>query len=154
MLDVELIFSLAGLLAMGGWVALLFSPQIPVWSARIAGQVIPGLLAGGYVVLALFFPSNNDGGFGTFAEVTVLFSHEYALLAGWVHFLAFDLFVGAWICSTARSDGIKFWIVLPCLPVTFLFGPAGYLLFSLVRLVAKSAKAGSLFRTPASMANT
>ena len=128
----ELIFSLAGLMAMAGWAALLLSPLIPVWADRIAGLVVPGMLSTGYVMILLAFPAPG-GGFGSFAEVTELFSHADPLMAGWVHFLAFDLLVGAWICRQGRRDGLPFWSVAPCLPVTFLFGPAGFLLFQLVR---------------------
>ncbi len=128
----ELIFSLAGVMAMAGWVALLLSPLIPVWSDRIAGLVLPGILSAGYVVI-LFGFSTPGGGFGSFAEVSALFSQADALMAGWIHFLAFDLLVGAWICRQGRRDGLPFWSVVPCLPVTFLFGPAGFLLFQLVR---------------------
>lgn len=144
MLNFELVFSLAGLLAMSGWLVLLLSPMIPVWSDRIAGLIVPVLLSGGYVMLIMLFPSGDGGGFGTFAEVTELFAHQNALLAGWVHFLAFDLLVGAWICSIARSENIKFWAVVPCLPLTFMFGPAGYLLFSGVRLLARNVVVGRL----------
>lgn len=148
MLNVELVFSLAGVFAIVGWLSLLVSPLIPVWSNRIAGQIIPALLSAGYVTLALFFPSDNEGGFGTFAEVTELFSNQNALLAGWVHFLAFDLLVGAWICSMARSNRIRFWFVVPCLPLTFMFGPAGFLLFFVVRLAANNEMAGKVLRDP------
>lgn len=128
----ELIFSLAGLMAMAGWAALLLSPLIPVWSDRIAGLAIPVALSVGYVVILLAFPAPG-GGFGSFAEVRELFSHADALMAGWFHFLAFDLLIGAWICRQGRRDGLPFWSVAPCLPVTFLFGPAGFLLFQIVR---------------------
>lgn len=131
----ELIFSLAGLMAMAGWAALLLSPLIPLWSDRIAGLIIPAALSVGYVVILLAFPAPG-GGFGSFAEVTELFSHADALMAGWVHFLAFDLLIGAWICRQGRRIGMPFWSVALCLPVTFLFGPAGYLLFQLIRAVS------------------
>ena len=62
------------------------------------------------------------------------------LLAGWLHYLAFDLFVGAWIVRTARSEGMPFLLVLPCLPLTFLFGPAGFLLFVVLRAVRNRAR--------------
>lgn len=137
-MDFELIFSLAGLLAMSGWVTLLFSPLIPHWSDQIAGLIIPGALSIGYLVILLFFPTQNSGGFGSFADVTQLFSSPEALMGGWIHFLAFDLFVGAWICRTGRHESIKFWMVLPCLPVTFMFGPAGLLLFSTIRVFMRS----------------
>lgn len=136
MLDFELVFSLASLLAMGGWVSLLVSPLIPDWSERIAGLIVPLILSVGYLVLLLFFPSNGDGGFGSLAGVTMLFSHEEAVLAGWIHYLAFDLLIGAWICRKARSEKVSFWFVVPCLPLTFMFGPVGYLAFNLLRFVA------------------
>lgn len=130
----EPIFSLAGVLAMVGWAMLLLSPLVPVWSDRIAGFLVPGILSAGYVVILFAFPAPG-GGFGSFAEVRELFSHADALMAGWIHFLAFDLLVGAWICRQGRRDGLPFWSVVPCLPVTLLFGPAGFLLFQLIRAV-------------------
>jgi len=132
-MDFELVFSAVGLLAMVGWVTLLVSPFIPVWSDRIAGLVVPLALAAAYAVLLLFFPAQDGGGFNSFAEVKQLFTNPEAVMAGWIHFLAFDLLIGAWICRTGRREEIRFWMVLPCLPATFLFGPAGFLLFCAVR---------------------
>jgi len=136
-MDYELVFSLVGLLAMLGWAALLVSPWMPIWSDRIAGLLAPLALSAVYVLFLALFPA-QDGGFGSFAEVTRLFSHREAVMAGWVHFLAFDLVVGAWICRAARREGVRFWLVLPCLPVTFLFGPAGFLAFAVVRAVHRA----------------
>ena len=127
----ELIFSGVGLLAMAGWLMLFVSPWSPIWSDRIAGLAIPAMLAVIYVAIRVFAPASS-GGFGTFAEITELFSNPQALIAGWIHFLAFDLIIGAWICRKARVEGIRFWIVIPCLPITFLFGPAGFLLFTII----------------------
>ncbi len=132
-MDFELIFSFAGMMAMTGWLVLLFSPLMPQWSDRISGYLIPVALAVGYTVIMIFFPAQNSGGFGSFAEVKQLFTSSNALMAGWIHFLAFDLVVGAWICREARKQDIKFWMVVPCLPVTFMFGPVGFLLFFVVR---------------------
>ena len=134
-MDYELMFSVAGMVAMAGWLILLTSPLLPEWAIRVAGEGIPATMSLGYVVLIAVAPAET-GGFGTFAEVRDLFSHPQALMAGWVHFLAFDLFVGGWICRTARAEQIRLWFVLPCLPVTFLFGPAGYLCFQIVRGLA------------------
>lgn len=136
-MDLELFFSVAGMLAMAGWLTLLASPLIPEWSDRIAGLIIPIVLSLGYVVLALFLTPAGDGGFGSLADVTTLFARPEAMLAGWVHFLAFDLLIGAWICRTARREHLNFWLVVPCLPITFLFGPAGFLMFSMVRLAGR-----------------
>lgn len=133
----ENLFSVAGLAAMAGWLFLLASPLIPVWSDRIAGVVLPLILSLGYVGLVIVPSSGSGGGFGTLADVMELFSYEQAALAAWVHFLAFDLIVGAWICRTARSEKIRFWLVAPCLPLTFLFGPAGFLVFSVARGISR-----------------
>lgn len=137
-MTLEVIFSLAGILAMVGWLVLLASPLIPDWSEWISGYIIPIVLSVGYVVLILFFPSEGDGGFGSLADVIDLFSNPNAMIAGWVHYLAFDLLIGAWICRTARQEGLSFWLVAPCLPLTFLFGPAGFVAFSIVRLIRRS----------------
>ncbi len=131
----ENLFSLAGIIAIVGWLMLLISPLTPKWSDRIAGVLLPFVLSLGYLLLLIVPASASGGGFGTLADVIVLFSYEQAALAGWVHFLAFDLFIGAWVCRKARSEGIDFMLVVPCLPVIFLFGPAGLLAFQTVRAV-------------------
>lgn len=125
----EIAFSVASILAMFGWLILLASPFIPTWSNRIAGFAIPLALSAGYAALFAFSPDNEYGGYGSLADVMKLFSFPNAVLAGWVHFLAFDLFIGAWQCRTAREQGMRLWLVAPCLVLTFLFGPLGLLVF-------------------------
>ena len=131
-MDLEIAFSVAGMVAMIGWLALLTSPLMPVWSDRIAAYGVPVALSLGYVFLSLAAPP-TEGGFGSLAEVQRLFAQPMSLLAGWVHFLAFDLLIGAWVCRTARREQIAFWWVVPCLVLTFLLGPAGFLTFCIVR---------------------
>lgn len=121
-MDYEVLFSAASLLAMSAWLALLTSPLIPKWSERYAGLFVPILLSALYVSLA-FLPNTHGGGFGSLAEVGQLFTNPSSLLAGWVHFLAFDLLIGAWVCRKAREEGIRFWFVVPALPMTFFYGP-------------------------------
>ncbi len=134
-MNFEIAFSVAGIVAMTGWGVLLVSPLIPKWSDWIAGIILPVALSLGYAMLAIFPSPDSGGGFGTLADVMKLFSYEQAALAGWVHFLAFDLFVGAWACRTARSEGVCFWLVAPCLPLIFLFGPVGLVVFQAIRAV-------------------
>ena len=136
-------FFWAGTLAFAGWGALLISPLAPVWADRIAGLAVPALLSAGYAALMLAHWSDAPGGFGSMAEVAALLAHPPMLLAGWVHFLAFDLFVGAWIVRTARIEGIAFAWVVPCLPVTLMFGPAGYLMFCAIRAARGATRAAA-----------
>jgi hypothetical protein len=132
-MDPATLFQIANPIALAGWVVLLASPFIPKIADRISGLAIPLLFAVAYTGLIMAFWSSGQGGFDTLDNVALLFQSRELLLAGWIHYLAFDLFVGAWIARTARDEGIRFWFVVPCLALTFLFGPAGYLLFNAIR---------------------
>lgn len=127
------LFQLANPLALLGWFALLASPFAPRVAQAVSGAAIPLLLALAYAGLVLAFWWEAPGGFGSLPEVQALFTHPYIALAGWLHYLAFDLFLGAWEVRMARTDGIPHWAVIPCLVLTFLFGPAGFLAFAILR---------------------
>lgn len=129
----DALFQLANPLAMLGWVALLGAPLAPRLVQWVSGATIPLLLSLAYAGLVLAFWSQAPGGFGSLPEVQALFTHPHIALAGWVHYLAFDLFLGAWEVRTARAEGIPHWAVIPCLILTFLFGPAGLLAFAILR---------------------
>ena len=82
------------------------------------------------------------GGFSSLAGVRALFADDGVLLAGWLHYLAFDLFLGAWICRRAAAEGMNPWLLRLCLPPTFLLGPVGLLLFLGLRTaIVKEARA-------------
>lgn len=142
-MELEAMFSLANLVALSGWVALLATPLAPRLSQIYAGQIVPAALALLYAGLVLAFWSSAKGGFGNLAAVTDLFATPQVLLAGWVHYLAFDLLVGAWQVRSARAGGIGFLPLLPCLALTFLFGPIGLLLFLGVRAAHRLASTGA-----------
>jgi len=142
MIDPAATFSLAGLLAMIGWlalvIALLAKPARPL-ALNAAQFVIPAILAAAYVLLIWGGRDGfAEGGFGSITEVRALFANDSALAAGWLHYLAFDLFVGAWISRDGLGRGISAWLILPCLLLTFLFGPTGLLLYLVLRLALGS----------------
>jgi prepilin signal peptidase PulO-like enzyme (type II secretory pathway) len=128
------IFSIANLIAMLGWILLLVAPRWIVTRKVVLSGAIPLLLAGAYLILIVLFFGKSDGGFGSLPEVMKLFTNEWATLAGWIHYLAFDLFVGTWEVKDAQARGISHWFVIPCLILTFLLGPIGFLLYSILRL--------------------
>jgi hypothetical protein len=102
--------------------------------------VAPLLIAGIYAWLMSSNSPPAGGGFGSLQEVTVLFSNPNLLLAGWIHYLAFDLFVGAWEVRDAQRQGIHHLLVIPCLFATLMAGPAGLALYWLVRIVVTFIK--------------
>ena len=127
------LFQTANPLALMGWLALLASPLAPRAAQAVSAAAIPLLLSLAYTGLVLAFWWEAPGGFGSLPEVQALFTHPHIALAGWLHYLAFDLFLGAWEVRTARTEGIAHWAVIPCLILTFLFGPAGLLAFAILR---------------------
>lgn len=144
MLDPSLAFSIAGKLALVGWLALVVSlfvkPARPfVWPAtQIA---IPAILAAAYALLIWGGRGAFEGGgFGSIEEVRILFANDGALTAGWLHYLAFDLFVGTWIARDGAARSVPALLILPCLPLTFIFGPTGLLLYLVLRLAFRGTQ--------------
>lgn len=127
------LFSAANLLAMAGWIVLALSPLSPRWSDRISGLAIPLVLSVGYTALVLAFWSRAPGGFDSLPNVMALFTMPEIALAGWVHYLAFDLFIGTFIAVEADKRGWNRVLQAPLLVATFMFGPLGLLLFYLTR---------------------
>ena len=135
LLDPDRVFSLANGAALLGWVALVCSPARVAWAPRvrrISGRWLPLALALVYLAM-LATHWRGEGGFGSLAEVQALFAVPGALVAGWVHYLAFDLFVGGWIAERAAAVQMPHALLVPVLLLTFLFGPLGLLAFALLQ---------------------
>jgi hypothetical protein len=130
------LFSLSGSLVMPVWLLLIFLPAWR-WSQRLATFFVPLLLGVTYVTLLATAHTPAGAGFNSLAQVAKLFSVRQALLAGWIHYLAFDLFTGAWEARDSVRLGISRWLVAPCLILTFLFGPLGLGLYLLLRLAMR-----------------
>ena len=131
MSDAQL-FQYANTTALVSWIALVLQPKRV---APVLRFVIPAAFAVLYIWALTSAPKNPDGGFGSLAQVKALFSQDRAVLAGWVHYLAFDLFIGCWEVMDARERGIAHLMVVPCLFLTFMFGPVGLLLYLALRAV-------------------
>jgi len=132
----ETIFSIVNSFSLAGWLLLIFGPRWR-WTARLVhAGVIPGLLAIAYTVLIVSTFGDAEGGFGSLAELMKLFRSDWSVLTGWIHYLAFDLFIGGWEARDSRAVGIPHWKVVPCLLLTFLLGPIGLLTYYLLRFSA------------------
>jgi hypothetical protein len=128
----EKLFSLCGAAILPCWLLLVFLPRWS-WTQRITTFVAPLLLAALYAWLLLTGPKAPGGGFNSLQQVAALFSVPAALLAGWIHYLAFDLFIGSWEVRDSQRLKISHWLVVPCLVLTFLFGPIGLALYLVLR---------------------
>ncbi|MGD9723524.1 MAG: ABA4-like family protein [Pirellulales bacterium] len=135
-MDFERAFSLVGMLAGLGWLLLILLPWWRWTTTLITSVVIPGLLAFVYLVLfCLYFASDPNGfaAFNSLAGVKSLFQNDGLLLAGWIHYLCFDLFIGSWEVRDSQRLGISHLIVVPCLLFTFMLGPVGLLGYLVMR---------------------
>jgi len=144
MSTLEAVFGMASTLAFFSWIALfIFYPRKWIYQTLFSGVFI--ILACTYLFyIVLGLSGGGEGGFGSLAEVRTLFGSDEALLAGWIHYLVFDLFVGMWITKDAWEKDINRWIILPCLILTFMLGPVGLLTYFIVRGI----KLGKLNQSP------
>jgi len=129
----EQIFTIANLTAMIGWLLIAILPRWRVTRLVVLSGGVSLALAGVYLVLIVLFFGAAEGGFDSLANVMKLFTNEWAVLAGWIHYLAFDLFIGAWEVRDAERRGVSHLLVIPCLVLTFFLGPIGLLAYSILR---------------------
>ena len=134
----ELIFSIVNLVAILGWLLIAILPRWRYTRIVVLSGGIPLLLAVAYTILIVMFFGKAEGGFGSLADVMKLFTNEWAVLAGWIHYLAFDLFVGSWEVRDSQRKGVSHVLVIPCLFLTFMFGPTGLLAYSILRRFASN----------------
>ena len=136
----DTIFSVCGTVAMVGWLGLVLLPKNRIVVEWIARVFIPAAIGVVYISLMLvyFGAAPADGSFSSLAAVRALFSIDGLLLAGWIHYLAFDLFVGSWEVTDSQKEGISHWLIIPCLFLTFMAGPAGLLLYFVIKYLRRA----------------
>jgi len=124
----DTLFSACGTAAFLGWLLLILVPRWR-WTQVLSGTVIPLSIALVYLALIVRYMPGADGGFASLSDVAKLFARPGLLLAGWVHYLAFDLFIGSWEVRDATRRGVPHVLVIPCLIMTFMLGPMGLLTY-------------------------
>ena len=126
----ETLFQIANMSVLPCWLLLVLAPRWR-WTHVVCSIFMPLVL--GSLYAWLFSAGMGEGGFGSLSEVMKLFMQPRAVLAGWVHYLAFDLFIGAWLTRDAMRHELPRWALLPCQLLTFMLGPLGLLLYLLLR---------------------
>jgi hypothetical protein len=132
----EVLFTVVNRAVLPAWLMLIVAPHWQ-WTRKLIFHAwIPSLIALCYIYAFISNAGFPEGGnFNSIEGVMVLFQQPYLVLAGWVHYLAFDLFIGAWQVRDAQRRGIKHLWITPCLAMTLIFGPVGLLLYFIVRYV-------------------
>jgi ABA4-like protein len=122
-------FAIVNPIALVSWALLIILPARRWVTDILTGLAVPALFAIVYTTIIVMFFFRSPGGFSSLPDVALLFGNSWLLLAGWTHYLAFDLLVGTWEARDARKRNMPHILLIPCLVLTFLFGPAGWLLY-------------------------
>ncbi|MCW7502756.1 ABA4-like family protein [Leptospira paudalimensis] len=131
----SLMFTIANSIALLSWFVLIITPNqnkvIPYLRVMISGLFLGGL----YIfALSLGF-GKAEGNFSSLESVRSLFTNDEFLLAGWVHYLSFDLFIGTWEAEDGKSIGIHRLYLVPIHFLTFYYGPVGLVLYLIVKVI-------------------
>lgn len=132
------VFSIANLIAMPMWALMVFLPKWKITNFLIDTKLIPIILSIIYLIYIVISLMQGGGmDFSSLQSVMKLFTSEHAVLAGWVHYLVFDLLVGMWIINENKKLGIHHLLIVPCLLASFMLGPIGFLLFVTIKTLKK-----------------
>lgn len=137
----ETVFQLANALVLPQWLLMVVAPR---WSATrwlMNSYLIPVCLAVIYVTYLFRGGPVDFGSFGSLAGVKSLFANggDGVMLAGWVHYLAFDLVAGSVVLRDAQARQIPHWLIIVPLFFCFMLGPVGLLLYWIIRTVRTRA---------------
>jgi hypothetical protein len=135
----DLIFTITNNYALLMWLILAFAPRrAAILTGLFYGGI--GLLACTYAVIIIPLMTGMIGGgsgespdFSTLTGVQQLLSTPGGATVGWIHYLAFDLFVGLWVARNADKYGFARWLQIPILLFVLMLGPLGLVLYLLLR---------------------
>lgn len=135
-------FQAANFWALAMWVVLIALPRSPFALSAVLFAGV-GLLCFAYTALLVLLQwgaldANAAQGAGPVSFFTIegvrnIFLSDGGVTVGWMHYLAFDLFVGLWIAKDADHKAISRLWQAPVLLLTFIAGPAGLLWWLAIR---------------------
>ncbi len=129
----DLLFKICNSIAPIGWLLMIVAPKWRWTKTIILSGILPILLGLVYLTLIILFFGEGEGDFNSLQGVMKLFTSPWGVTAGWIHYLAFDMFIGSWELSNGQKHGMSHFLLIPCLLLTFFFGPIGLILFYLLR---------------------
>lgn len=128
------LFTILNNLTVVAWIALAALPHVRWISRTLTAVWVPLVFAVVYTAIVATMFGSSEGSMASLAGVSQLFQQPWMLLAGWAHYLAFDLLIGSWEVRDAQEHGIPHLLVVPCLVLTLMFGPVGWLAYRGLRL--------------------
>jgi hypothetical protein len=144
------IYRLSKFIVIPGGLLLAASLFLPAWRPiiwKLTQFLCPALLC----ILYLVMVWDGRGGFSDFGifsflkleGVSCLYRNFSALNAGWLHFLALDLFAATWIVRDGLERGLPRLLLLLLLPLMMMLAPAGLLLYIVLRFAIRPRPAAA-----------
>lgn len=132
-MDYELLFKIANFSVIPAWVLLIFVPRSNFTHYLVYSHAYPYFLGLAYAYLIFSNFGVGEGGMSSLSAIRASFERDAILLAAWIHYLIFDLFVGGWIVKDAAANGIRHITITPALIFTLILGPIGLLIYLILR---------------------
>lgn len=130
---IELLFWFSSLYILPFWVMMWFAPYHERTAALMKNEwIYLAPLAVAYTIAVLpnlvdiFILLGSD--MPTPAIVIDMFAEEEVILVGWLHYLAFDLFVGRWTWQRLVATEQPLYVSFPVLLFSMMVAPLGALL--------------------------
>jgi hypothetical protein len=122
------------------WALLVFVPHAEITRRLVHSGIVPivlGLVYVGFMANSMIVGGPEGAGMGTLEGLMISFTDPQAVVTGWTHYLAFDLFVGAWQVRDAKRVGIPHLAIVVPVLLTFAAGPLGLMIYLIMRLAWK-----------------
>jgi hypothetical protein len=133
----ELILKVLNVPVLLGWLSMVLAPRSRPTRWLLESDVLPLVIGVLYLVKVAPHLPGLLTQFDTLEHIAGALQLPGLGLAGWIHYLAFDFLVGRVMLADSQRRGIAHGWMVPCLLLTFLLGPSGYLAYALVRLVSR-----------------
>ena len=134
-MDTYTLFKIFNTAILLPWAMMIFLPRWK-WTEWMIQTKLPILIiaAAYFALLMMDFIGGQGHGidFSDLDSIMMAFSRKEVMLIGWLHYLAFDLFVGMWVLTDAQKIQFPIYLLVPCLILTLMFGPVGFLLYWLI----------------------
>jgi len=147
--SIEMIYLWLSFGVLPFWFILIFFPQSKVCGLFVT-SIFPFLILGSVYIYLLYYFFNTAYDFSEnfslylgIYDLANLFENEGFLILFWTHFLAINLFCGAWIVRDSQKYLMsKYFNFIPLI-ITYFIGPLGIIIYWIIRIFF--AKKISLF---------